>query len=187
MLILQNKMNKLNIPRYEIMKDPVFLSPRIFTSKVLSKQSLSSCCDDHLIPLPSQDNFTFKAQLTSLYRYPTDYTFRLNDFQDFFTSIASKIMSPYQYWLDIGVKISLQFTFLRPSIYYLKTDESDPSFLSLSQKASHHQTYTKLLQHTKPQNYNFVNYKYTSPCNMTHLYTIDNARITGYLRNDPIK
>ena len=53
-------------------------------------------------------------------------------------------MGPYQYWLDNGVKVfSLQFNFLRPSIYDLKTDESDPSFLSISQKAAYHQTYTK--------------------------------------------
>ena len=38
-------------------------------------------------------------------------------------------MGPNQYWLDNGVKIfSLQFNFHRPSIYDLKTDESDPSF-----------------------------------------------------------
>ena len=59
-------------------------------------------------------------------------------------------MGPYQYWLDNGVKIfSLQFNFLRPSIYDLKADESDPSLLSISQKATHHQTYTKFLQYTK--------------------------------------
>ena len=109
--------------------------------------------------------------------------------QDFFTSIASKIMGPYQYWLDNGVKIfSLQFNFLRPSIYYLKTDESDSSFLSVSQNATHHQTYTKFLQHTKPKNYIFVKYKYTSPYTMTNMYTLDPSCITGYLRNyDPIK
>ena len=87
--------------------------------------------------------------------HPTDYSFRLYDKnQDFFTSIASKKMGQYQYWLNNGVKIfSLQFNFLRPFIYDLKTDESDPSFLSLSQKATHHQqTYTKFLQYTKPQN-----------------------------------
>ena len=45
------------------------------------------------------------------------------------------MMSPYQYWLEIGVKIfSLQITFLRPSILDLKTDESDPSFLSVALK-----------------------------------------------------
>ena len=79
--------------------------------------------------------------------YPTEYTFRLYDKnQDSLTSIASKLMSPYQYWLDNGVKIfSLHLSFLRPSIYDLKTDEFDPLFLSLSQKASHHQTYTKFL------------------------------------------
>ena len=50
---------------------------------------------------------------------------------------------------DSSLKIfSLQFNFFRPSIYDLKTDESDPSFLSVSQKATHHQTYTKFLQYT---------------------------------------
>ena len=69
-------------------------------------------------------------------------------------------MGAYQYWLENGVKtFSLQFNFLRPSIYDLKTDESDPSFLSIAQKATHHQTYTKFLQYTKPQNHIFVNYK----------------------------
>ena len=81
----------------------------------------------------------------------TDYSFRLYDKnQDFFTSIVSETIDPYHYWLDNGVKIfSLQFNFLRPSIYDLKTDESDPSFLYLSQKAIHHRTYTKFLQYTK--------------------------------------
>ena len=167
------------------MKDPVFLSSPIFPPTISSKPSLSTNRDDHLIPLLSQDDFTFKAQLTSLYMHPTNYTFPLYDKnQDFFRSIAPKIMSPYQHWLDNEVKIfSLQFNFLRPSIYDFKTDNSDPSFLSLSQKASHHQIYSKFLQHTKPQNYIFVNYKYTSLNNMTHLYTIDRERITGYLRN----
>ena len=65
-------------------------------------------------------------------------------------------MGPYQYWLDNGVKIfSLQFNFLRPSIYDLKTDESDRSFFSVSQKATHHQTYTKFRQHTKPKKIHF--------------------------------
>ena len=69
----------------------------------------------------------------------TDYTFEVYDKnQDFFTSIASKIMAPYQYWFDNGVKIfSLQFNFLRPSIYDLKTDESDPSFLSNGHSSLH--------------------------------------------------
>ena len=94
-----------------------------------------------------------------------------------------------QYWLDNGVKIfSLQFNFLRPSIYDIKTDESDPSFLSVSQKATHHQTYTKFLQHTKPKNYIFVSYKYTSPFTMTNIYTLDHSCKTGYIRNyDPLK
>ena len=176
--------------RNEIMKDPIFLSSPIYPPSIPSKISLCTNRDDHLISILSTDDFIFKAQLTSLYMHPTDYSFRLYDKnQDFFTSIASKIMGPYQYWLENGVKIfSLQFNFLRPSIYDLKTDESDPSFLSIAQKASHHQTYTKFLQYTKPQNYIFVNYKYTSPFTMTNMYTLDQSCITGYLRNyDPIK
>ena len=139
--------------RYEIMKDPVFLSPPIYPPFIPSKTSLSTNRDDHLISLLSRDDFIFKAQLTSLSMHPTDYSFRIYDKnQDFFTFIASTIMGPYQYWLDNGVKIFLlQFNFLRPSIYDLKTDEFDPSFLSVFQKATHHQTYTKFLQHTKPK------------------------------------
>ena len=176
--------------RNEIMKDPVFLSSPIYPPSIPSKTPLCTNRDDHLIPLLSHHDFVFRAQLTSLYMHPTDYSFRLYyKNQDFFTSIASKIMGPYQYWLDNGVKIfSLQFKFLRPSIYDLKTDESDPSFLSVSQKATHHQTYTKFLQYTKPQNHIFVNHKYTSPFTMTNMYTLDHSCITGYLRNyDPIK
>ena len=113
--------------RYEIMKDPVFLSSPIYPPFISSKPSLPTTRDDHLIPILSQDDFIFKSQITSLYMHPTDYSFRLYDKnQDFFTSIASKISGPYQYWLDNCVKIiSLQFNFLRPSIYDLKTDESD--------------------------------------------------------------
>ena len=172
------------------MKDPIFLSSPIYPPSIPSKISLCTNCDDHLIPLLSNGDFVFKAQLTSLYMHPTDYSFRLYDKnQDFFTLIASKIIGPYEYWLDNGVKIfSLQFNCLRPSNYDLKTDESDPSFLSISQKATHHQTYTKFLQYTKPQNHIFVKYKYTSPFTMTNMYTLDHSCITGYLRNyDPIK
>ena len=93
-------------------------------------------------------------------------------------------MVPFQYWLENGVKI------FSPPVYtrFKKTNESDPSFLSISQKATHHQTCTKFPQHTKPKNYIFVNYKYTSPYTVTNMYIFDHSCITGYLRNyDPIK
>ena len=84
--------------RYEILKDPVFLSSPIYPPSIPSKVSLCTNRDDHLIPLLSHDDFVFKAQLTSLYMQPTDYSFCLYDKnQDFFTSIASKIMGPYQH------------------------------------------------------------------------------------------
>ena len=96
------------------------------------------------------------------------------------TSIASKTMTPYHYWLDNNEQIfSLQFNFLRLSFYDLKTDEDDPSFLSPSQKTTQHNTYVTNLKHQKPKNYFFVNYKNTSPYTMTHLYTIDHSLITG--------
>ena len=108
--------------RYKIMKDPVFLSSPIYPPFRPFKPSLSTNRDDHLIPLLFHGDSVFKAQLTSLYMHSTDYSFHLYDKnQDFFTSIASKIMGPYQYWLDNGVKFfSLQFNFLRSSIYDLK-------------------------------------------------------------------
>ena len=98
-------------------------------------------------------------------------------------------MPPYHYWLDNNVKIfSLQFNFLRLSIYDLTTDEDDPSFLSSLQKRTHDNTYVTFLKHKKPKNYVFIKFKYTSPYTLTHLYTIDHSRRTGYLRNyDPIK
>ena len=93
------------IKRYEIMKDPVFFSSPIYPPFISSKPSLSTTRDDHLIPLLSHDDFIFKAQLTSLYMHPTDYPSRIYDKnQAFCTSIASKIMSPYQYWLEIASK-----------------------------------------------------------------------------------
>ena len=122
--------------KYEIMKDPALVSSPIYPSIIPTKPQLSTTRDDYLVPELSSNRFSFKSQLTSLYMHPTDYTFKLYDKnQDFFTSIASKFMAPYQYWLENGIKIfSLQFNFLRPSIYDLKTDENDPSFLSTAQK-----------------------------------------------------
>ena len=172
------------------MKDPAFLSSPIYPPIIPTKPQLSTTRDDYLVPILSTNCFSFKSQLTSLYMHPIDYTFKLYDKnQHFFTSIASKNMAPYQYWLENGIKIfSLHFNFLRPSIYDLKTDENDPSFLSTAQKATHHLTYTRFLQHSKPQNYIFANYQHSSPFTMTSLYTIDNSKIPGYLRNyDPIK
>ena len=104
------------------MNDPIFLSLPIYPPILPSEPSLSTNLDHHLIPHLSHDRFPFQAQLTSLYLHLTDYTYRLYDKNhDFFTTNASKIMSPYQCWLDNGVNIfSLQFKFFRQSIYDLK-------------------------------------------------------------------
>ena len=51
------------------MKDPLFLYSPVRPPTIPSKPSLSTNWDDHLIPLLSQYNFFFKAQLTYLYIY----------------------------------------------------------------------------------------------------------------------
>ena len=96
--------------------------------------------------------------------HPTDYTFKLYDKnQDFSKSIASKKMTPYNYWLDNKVNIfSQQFNFHRPSIYDLKSDEDDTSFVSSSQKATQHNTYVTFLKNIKNRKITF------SPTTNTH-------------------
>ena len=165
--------------KHDIMKDLIFLTSAVYLPFISPKDLISTQRDDYLTPILSIGNSTFKSQLTSLYMHPTDYTFKLYDKnQDFFTSNASKTLTPYHHWLENNVKnFSLQFNVPRPSIYDLKTDEDDPSFLSSSQKATHHIIYTTFLKHQKPKNYIFVKYKYTSPYTMTHLYTIDQSRV----------
>ena len=69
------------------MKDPVFLSSPIFPPKIHSQPTLSTTRDDHPFPLLSQDSFTFKVHLTSLYMHPTDYIFRLYDKNQDFTPV----------------------------------------------------------------------------------------------------
>ena len=99
--------------RYEKTKESVFHSSLIVSPKIPSQPSLSTTRDDHSIPLLSQDNFTFIAQLTSLYMLPTDYTFRLYDKnQDFFTSFQ-------QSWLhtNTGLTMVLKVS-LFSSIFY---------------------------------------------------------------------
>ena len=166
--------------KYDIMKDPIFLASPVYPPLISPKDSISTQRDDYLRPILSNINCTFESQLTSLYMHPTDYAFELYDKkQDFFTSIASKIMTPYYYWLDNTVKIfSLQLNFLRQSIYDLKIDEMTHLFSHLLKKQL-------IILHTlhfskTKKKYIFVYYKYTSPYTMTHLYTIDHSRITCY-------
>ena len=93
--------------KYDIMKDAIFLTSPVYPPLISPKNLILTQRDDYLIPILSNETFTFKSQLTSLYMHPTDYTFKLYDKnQDFFTSIASNIMTPYHYWLDNNEKIS---------------------------------------------------------------------------------
>ena len=128
-----------------------------------SKQDEDQDCD--LIPILSSRQFTFQSHLASLYMIPTKYKFLIREFKnDYHTSIASKLITPYDWWLKNEVKIfSLQYIFLRPSPYDLRTEENDAKVLPYQIKKAHHVTYQKFLQYKEPGNYLFFNSKYTSP------------------------
>ena len=159
---------------------PPFIKP--------SKQDEDRDCD--LIPTLSSRQFTFQYHLTSLYMIPTKYKFIIREFKnDYHTSIASKLITQYDWWLYNKVKIfSLQNNFLRPSPYDLRTEENDANFLPYQIKKAHHITYQKFLKYKEPENYLFFNSKYTSPFTLNSDYLIDHTKIKGKLRNyDPLK
>ena len=101
------------------------------------------------------------------------------------------MITPYDWWLNNKVKIfSLQYNFLRPSPYDLRTEENDANanFLPYQIKKAHHITYQKFLQYKEPDNYVFFNSKYTSPFTLNSDYLIDHTKTKGKLRNyDPLK
>ena len=146
--------------------------------------------DCELVSILSSKQFTFQSQLTSLYMIPTKYKFIIREFKnDYHTSIASKLITPYDWWLNNEVKIfSLQYNFLRPSPYDLRTEENDANFLPYQIKKAHHMTYQKFLQYKEPDNYIFFNSKYTSPFTFNSEYLVDHTKTKGKLRNyDPLK
>ena len=68
------------------------------------KQDEDGDCD--LIPLLSSRQFTFQSHLTSLYMIPTKYKFIIREFEnDYHTSIASKLITPCDWWLNNKVKV----------------------------------------------------------------------------------
>ena len=101
---------------------PPFIKP--------SKQDEDQDCD--IFPILSSRQFTFQSHLTSLYMIPTKYKFIIRDFKnDYQTSIASKLINPYDWWLNNKMKIfSLLYNFVRPSPYDLRTGENDANFLA---------------------------------------------------------
>ena len=152
------------------------------------KQDEDRDCD--LSTILSTRQFTFQSHLTSLYLIPTKYKFIIREFQNYYhTSIVSKLITPYDWWLNYKVKIfSFQYDVLRPSPYDLRTEENDANFLPYQIKKAHHITYLKFLQDKEPENYIFINSKYTSPFTFNTEYLIDHTKIKGKLRNyDPLK
>ena len=77
---------------------PPFIKP--------TKQDEDRDCD--LIPILSSRPFTFQSHLTFLYMIPTNYKFIIREFKnEYHTSIASKLNTPYDWWLNNKMKISL--------------------------------------------------------------------------------
>ena len=87
---------------------PPFIKP--------SKQDEDRDCD--LIPILSSRQFTFQSHLISLDMIPTVYIFSIREFEnDYHNSIASKLITPYDWWLNNKLKIfSLHYNSLRPSL-----------------------------------------------------------------------
>ena len=106
---------------------PPFIKP--------SKQYENRDCD--LIPISSLRQFTFQSCLISLYMIPTKNKFIIREFKnDYHTSIASKLITPYDWWLINKAKIfSLQFNFRRPSPYDLGTEENDANLLPYQKRS----------------------------------------------------
>ena len=72
------------------------------------KQDEDHDCD--LIPILSTIQFTFQSHLTSMYMILTKYKFIIREFKnDYHTSIASKLFTPYDWWLNNKVKNLLHF------------------------------------------------------------------------------
>ena len=120
---------------------------------------------------------------------PTTYKFIIREFKnDCHTSIASQLITLYDWWLNNKMKtFSLQYKFLRPPPYDLRTEENDAKFLPYQIKKAHQITYQKFLQNKEPENYIF-NSKYTSPFTFDSEYLKDHTKIKGQLRNyDPLK
>ena len=146
--------------------------------------------DSELTPILSSKQFPFQSHLTSLYMIPTKYKFIIREFKnDYHTSIASKLITPYDWWLSNKVKIfSFQYNFLRPSLYDLRTEENDANFIPYQIKKSDHVSYQKFLQYKEPENYLFFNPKYTSSFTFNSEYLIDHTKTKRKLRkNDPLK
>ena len=106
-----------------------------------SKQDEDRDCDR--IPILSTRLFTFQSHLTSLYMIPTQYKFIIRELKnDYHTSIASKLITPYDWWLNNKVKIfSLQYNFLRPSPYDLRSEENHANFLPYQIKKAESSSY----------------------------------------------
>ena len=122
--------------------------------------------------------------------FPTKYKFIIREFKnDYHTSIASKLITPNDWWLNNKEKIfSLQYNFLRPSPYDLRTEEIDANFLLCQIKKAYHITYQKFLKHKEPEDYLFFYSKYTSPFTLNSDYLRDHTKIKGKLRiYEPLK
>ena len=52
--------------KYDIMKDPIFLTSPVYPPVISPKDSISTQRDNYLIPILSTEKFAFKSQLTTV-------------------------------------------------------------------------------------------------------------------------
>ena len=184
-LTTNNSLTKVNPTpmkrKYEdITKDHHFIESGLCPPFIKSLNISNVQRDDHLIVILSTGTFNFKSNLTSLFMIPTDYKFHVKDdrSQEYYTSVASKSIRPYKYWLQNRTKIfSLQFSFLRPyPLMTCITKKQIQIFFLWITKKQHHNTFKIFLEHKHPQNYIFVNHKYTSPFTFNTTYHIDSRK-----------
>ena len=121
------------------------------TLKPLSKIDLHK--NDSLTTQLSTRKFLFKSRLTSLYMVSTPYKFQVNPncCEDHYMSYVSKQLAPYESWTaNIQKLFNLQTNFLRPYVFDLHADDSNPSFKSVNRKRFHCEKYQSFWDDLRP-------------------------------------
>ena len=99
--------------KYEIMKDPAFLSSPIYPPIIPTKPQLSTTRDDYLVPILSTNRFSFKSQLTSLCILLTTPSNCMIKISIFSRPLLLKLWHP----INIGLKMESKY-FLSNSISF---------------------------------------------------------------------
>ena len=100
--------------------------------------------------------------------------------------------APSEFWTVNNYKtFILQMNFLRPTVFQLQTDDSNPIFQSENKNVSimrHTNFFREYLPLNLTKNFIFQNRNFASPFSFHLLYQLEIAWTIGALRNyDPVK